>query len=42
MENQYTATLKEDSDVDDYSFECGSGSIWLSLSFTFLLFGLLF
>ena len=48
MENEYIESLKDDKEsglIDDYSFECpdsGSGSNWLSLSLSFLLFGLLF
>jgi hypothetical protein len=48
--NQYIEMYEESKkagEIDDYSFECpdsdsDSGSIWLSLSLSFLLFGLLF
>ena len=48
--NQYIEMYEESKkkgEIDDYSFKCpdsdsDSGSIWLSLSFTFLLFGFLF
>ena len=46
--NQYIESLEEGKkkgEIDEYSFECpdsGSGSIWLFISLSFLLFGLLF